>query len=83
MLLAEVGIGTDADATRIDISEYGISVRYWSIQYRTGPPYRYGGTGLVLASGLFLILYRTDRIPAFQKTVRRKKGIHTCTCLHC
>jgi hypothetical protein len=31
MLLAEVGIGTDADATRIDISEYGISVRYRSI----------------------------------------------------
>jgi hypothetical protein len=36
MLLAEVVIGTDADATGIDISEYGISVRYWSIQYRTG-----------------------------------------------
>jgi hypothetical protein len=33
MLLAEVGIGTDANATGIDISEYGICilVRYRSI----------------------------------------------------
>jgi hypothetical protein len=81
-LLAEVGIGIDANATGIDILEYGICilVRYRSIPVPDWAPYRYrtgSGTGTIFISCTGVTGLR------HLKKLRRKKGIHTCTCLHC